>query len=321
MARIGGIHAGPGHPVRIMGVINASPESYYKESVCSTKQDVMDRAKSIEDEGGDYVDIGGMSTAPYANTEVSEPEETTRVLAAINAAQDACNLPISVDTSRASTAKAALEAGARIINDVSGLQHDAAMAETVKLHGASVVLGAYGGPAHVETGNKINAICMAGELLHKSLLVASASGILAADGIALDPLVGFFRSDGMGKLYTRIAKEGDEDWVSRDVDVLSSLYMIRDMVVVATMTKTVMTGSKPIYEYEDVKSVPIMVSVSNKSFLGRITGRDDIAQRVYGSIAAEAIAIVNGADIIRTHNVAAARDAAAVAYRLYPEED
>ena len=97
---IGGIRAGPGSPVRVMGVVNASPESFYGGSVYITRRAIRDRAKSIEDEGGHYVDVGGMSHAPYLETGVSEREESDRVLRTVGAVQDGCNLPISVDTCR-----------------------------------------------------------------------------------------------------------------------------------------------------------------------------------------------------------------------------
>lgn len=286
---IGGIRAGPGSPVRVMGVVNASPESFYGGSVYVTRRAVRDRAKSIEDEGGHYVDVGGMSTAPYLETEVSEREESRRILRALGAVQDGCNLPISVDTCRAAVAREALEAGAAIVNDVSGLKYDAGMAEAVRRHRASVVVCSYGGPGRRAAAPARDYVRDARRLLAGSLEIASGAGI-PASRIAIDPSIGFFRKRAGGPLYTRMASA---DWVSRDAAVLDGLASFRAK-----------------------KAMPIVVSVSNKSFLGAITGRADVADRAYGTVAAETVAVMRGADIIRTHNVAAAADAASVVSRI-----
>lgn len=291
----GAMSAGSGSPVRIMGIINASPESFYKGSVYVSRRAIRDRAKSIEDEGGDCVDVGGMSTAPYVRgTDVSEREECDRIKEAIGAVRDGCNLPISVDTCRAPVAKLALEEGASIINDVTGLKHDGRMAETAVRGGASVILGAYGGPdmpppATPEEGDVAR---VARALLAQSMQAARAAGI-PESGLAVDPSIGFFRgADAAGRLYTR----SDADWVSRDSEILRRLPFVR-------------AG--------EMRNVPVVISVSNKSFLGSIVGKSDPSERTYASVAAEAVAVaVGGADIIRTHNVAAARDAALVASKI-----
>ena len=273
-----------------MGVVNASPESFYGGSVYVTRRAIRDRAKSIEDEGGHYVDVGGMSTAPYLETGVSEREESRRVLRAVGAVQDGCNLPISVDTCRAAVAREALEAGAAIVNDVSGLKYDAEMARTVRRYRASVVLCSYGGPGRRVTAPARDHVRDARRLLAESLEIASGAGI-PASRIAVDPSIGFFRKRADGPLYTQMEST---DWVSRDAAVLDGLASLR-------------AKKKPM---------PVVVSVSNKSFLGAITGRADVADRAYGTVAAEAIAVMRGADIIRTHNVGAAADAASVASKI-----
>ena len=315
-SKIGGIRAGPLSPVRIMGVINSSPESFYKGSVHTTKRAIRDRAGAIEAAGGDYVDVGGMSTAPYLNTMVSQRAESERVIRAVKAVQDGCNLPISVDTCRAAVAQGAMEEGASILNDVSGLKYDdgggnnaAAMAETARRYGASVILGAYGGPdmamrqyAATSKRGKGNAVDMAKELLAQSLRLASEAGIPASK-TAIDPSIGFFRGNATGPFYT---KTPSSDWVSRDVDILRGLPLLRSAAAATSAAAAAAAA----------QAMPIVVSVSNKSFLGSITGRKRASERTYGSVAAETIAVINGADIIRTHNVEAARDAVSVASRF-----
>ncbi|RNJ80254.1 MAG: dihydropteroate synthase [Nitrosopumilus sp. B06] len=275
MALIGGVKVGGSNPVRIMGILNVSPESFYKKSVATTKSRIRDAARCIEDKGADFIDIGGMSTAPYLSTMISERTETRRILDAVSIIQNATNLPISVDTCRAGVASAALGQGVEIINDVTGLKHDKAMRQAVSEFSPSVILCAYHAGA-VSAG-----VATTRRLLKESIRIAKESG---ASGMVLDPAIGFFRKSGRG-IYTRIKS----DWTGRDLSAIKKL------------------GS--------LGSHPVMVSVSNKSFLGAILGKDP-GDRLAGSLAAEAASVIYGADIIRTHNVEASRDAAAVAQKL-----
>ena len=287
---------GTGHPVRIMGIINASPESFYAKSVYTERTAIKDRAKSIEDEGASYIDVGGMSTAPYLETAVSPKEEALRIINAVKAASDGCNLPISVDTCRAETARLALEEGAVIINDVTGLHGDAPhMASVASRYDASVILCAYGGPDFGHSIIKSKSandvlVYMTRKLLYRSVRMALDAGVRKSS-ITVDPSIGFFRDSAIrDSVYTKIPY----DWAARDVIILSRLESIRDAA-----------------------SVPVLISVSNKSFLGSITGKDE-DDRAYATAAAETIAVMCGADIIRTHNVAAAKDVVSVASRVLP---
>ena len=131
MTRIGNVGVGGKNPVRIMGILNTSPESFYKKSINTTKTDIKNSVKQMENEGADFIDVGGMSTAPYLSTTVSEKVESKRILDAIKIIQNISNLPISVDTCRAKVAKDALEFGVEIINDISGLKYDKKMQDVV----------------------------------------------------------------------------------------------------------------------------------------------------------------------------------------------
>ena len=122
--KLGPIHVGNSNPVRIMGILNTSPESFYKKSISIGKERIRDAVSRMEDEGADFIDVGGMSTAPYLSTMISEKTETSRIIRAVKIIQQISNLPVSVDTSRATVAKEALELGVDIINDVSGLKYD-----------------------------------------------------------------------------------------------------------------------------------------------------------------------------------------------------
>jgi len=279
--KLGPIHVGNSNPVRIMGILNTSPESFYKKSISISKERIRDAVRRMEDEGADFIDVGGMSTAPYIATMVSEKTETNRIIKAVKIIQQISNLPISVDTSRATVAKEVLELGVNIINDVSGLKYDPMMSKTIEKYGPSLVLCAYS--KKTITGNHI---LKTKYLLKESLKIAKSANIPKSK-IVLDPAIGFFRKEGMGSLFTKI----NSDYVQRDLFILKNLRSIK-------------------------LDNPILVSVSNKSFIGKILKKKNPIDRIYGSIAAELVAIRNGANIIRTHNVDKTKNAMAIAQKL-----
>ena len=93
MNELGTVRVGGSNPVRIMGILNTSPESFYKKSVSIGKQKIVDAVHSMEEEGADFIDVGGMSTAPYLSTMISEKIEVARVINAVKIIQRATNLP------------------------------------------------------------------------------------------------------------------------------------------------------------------------------------------------------------------------------------
>ena len=281
MNKLGPIHVGNSNPVRIMGILNTSPESFYKKSISIGKERIRDTVSRMEDEGADFIDVGGMSTAPYLSTMISEKTETSRIIKAVKIIQQTSNLPISVDTSRATVAKEVLELGVDIINDVSGLKYDPMMPKTIEKYCPSLVLCAYS--KKTITGNQI---LKTKYLLKESLKIAKSANIPKSK-IVLDPAIGFFRKAGKGFLFTKI----NSDHVQRDLFILKNLRSIK-------------------------LDNPILVSVSNKSFIGKILKKKNPIDRIYGSIAAELVAIRNGADIIRTHNVDKTKNAMAIAQKL-----
>ena len=105
MTKLGTLTVGRKNEITIMGILNISPESFYKNSIKSTKSQIIKHVKQLEANGANIIDIGGMSTAPYLKTIVSEKVETERITKTIKIIQNSSNLPISVDTCRASVAK------------------------------------------------------------------------------------------------------------------------------------------------------------------------------------------------------------------------
>ena len=274
MAKLAKVNVGKKNPVRIMGIVNLSPESFNKKSIKTTKTAIKDTVKQMESDGADFIDVGGMSTAPYLTTAVSEKIELDRILKAVKIIQNATNLPISVDTCRSNVAFSALENGVEIINDISGLKFDSKMPQVISRFCPSLILCAYS--TKIVSGNSVVATK---NLLRESLLIVKQTPV-SLNSVVLDPAIGFFRKSGSGKFFTKIRS----DWVKRDLTIVQNLSSIKG-------------------------SYPMLVSVSNKSFLGSILKKDIPSDRLYGSITAEAVCVLNGADIIRTHNVEATKDA------------
>ena len=281
MAKIGNVGVGGKNPVRIMGILNTSPESFYKKSVSTGKVLIKNTVKLMEDQGADFVDVGGMSTAPYLATLVSEKIESQRIQNAIKIIQNFTNLPISVDTCRAKVAKDILEYGVEIINDISGLKYDKDMQKVISKYNPSLILCAYS--QKPVNGNHIT---ITKKLLQDSIKLAKKSHV-PSEKIVLDPAIGFFRKTGKGPFFTKIKS----DWSKRDLSILKNLNSIK-------------------------QNYPVLISVSNKSFIGKILGKENPNDLLFGSISAEVVSVINGADIIRTHNVEATKDVVTIASKL-----
>src|SRR3712207_872768 len=134
---------GKNFTVKVMGIINTSPESFYKGSVKTGKQEIATTARQMQEDGANMIDIGGMSTAPYMQTVlISIEEEIRRITEAIKVVKSACDLPISADTPRAAVAREAIAAGADAVNDVTGLKYDSKMADVAAKAGVSIIIGA-----------------------------------------------------------------------------------------------------------------------------------------------------------------------------------
>ena len=268
-----------------MGVLNVSPESFHAGSVRTSGAELLGAALSMVEAGAALIDIGARSTAPYLQTEISETEERDRLARAVDLLASKLPVPISADTARPAPARAALEAGARVINDVSGLR-DPAVAALVAEHTAGVILMASperGGSPEAPGLRQLpepaaDPVASVRALLAAALGRARAAGILE-ERIVVDPGIGFFRDEAV-------------PWDEWDVAVLAGLEALRSL------------------------GRPICVGVSRKSFIGAITGRAGTEERLPGSLAATAVAVWNGAALIRAHDVAETLDAIRVAERV-----
>ena len=257
--------------VKIMGILNASPESFYKKSIAIDSESISQRAKELELEGADIIDIGTMSTAPYLDTMIPARVEGERMRCAIEAVKGATNLPVSIDTPRAGVAKLSIELGADLINDVSGLVHDKKMVDVVSKSGLPIIICAFSnGHPRCFSGNVHETI----GLLRRSIEIANLK-MISDENIIVDPSIGFFRKGGKSPFFTKITKR---EWYQRDLDIISDLEKL------------------------DALSKPVCISVSNKSFIGHVLHINE-DERIIPSVVFELLCYLKGASIIRTHNV------------------
>jgi dihydropteroate synthase len=263
---------GEKYPVRVMGIINVSPESFYKGSI-TTQIDRMRRcAEFMVENGAAIIDVGAMSTAPYLSTRISLDEEIRRIKNAIRVIVNAVDVPISVDTTRAEVAEEAIKKGAKIVNDVTGLKGDPRMAKVIAEYGVSTILMAHDSKDSRRHAGPITRIKAS---LVESLRISHAAGI-DNKKIVVDPGLGFFRRKGKGIGFSPTK---NLPWYVWDCTVIRELSRLHDL------------------------GRPICVSASRKSFIGKILGRKHPEERLIGSTVAAVIATFNGAHLIRTHDV------------------
>ena len=275
-AVLGSVPVGGKHPVVVMGALNVSPESFYGGSVHRDAAALLRAASAMVEAGAAILDVGARSTAPYLDTAVDDDEERARLTRAVELLATKLGVPVSADTARPAAARAALDAGATIVNDVTALR-SAELARLVAEHGASlIVMASPAGPA--STDHPRAPVAAIHAILADALTRARAAAIPDMR-IVLDPGIGFFRCEPIA-------------WDAWDASVLAQLDALADL------------------------GRPLCVGVSRKSFLGAITGHLDPAERLPASLAATAVAVLHGASVIRTHDVAQTVDAVRVAARL-----
>lgn len=249
----------------LMGVVNATPDSFYPASR-ATGEAAVERALRLIDEGADVLDVGGQSTRPGSDA-VPLEAELARVIPLVKTLAKRTKVPISVDTDKAAVAAAALDAGARIVNDVSALRADADMARVAARAERVVLMHMLGtNPKTMQAAPKYeDAVAEVREFLSERLdAFASAGGDPAR--VWIDPGVGF------GK---------------RLEDNLELIKHVGDLAAVA----------------------PVLLGVSRKSFLGKISPDEGPEDRLPGSLALAAWAGFAGVAVLRVHDVAQTKKA------------
>lgn len=247
-------------PAFVMGIVNATPDSFFDKS-----RGGVEEALRLIEEGASLLDIGGESTRPGSEY-VSEEEEIRRILPVIEGIRRVSDIPLSVDTRKYNVMKAAFEAGADILNDISALEDDDRLASFCAETKIPVILmHKRGNPGTMQNNTVYNNIFdEVNDYLVKRADCALKAGI-DAEKIWLDPGIGF------GK------------------DVKGNFELIRRCG-----------------ELADGK-YPVLMALSRKTCIGEVTGRP-VAERLYGTLAADIISVQQGASMIRVHDVAAAVD-------------
>lgn len=261
----------------LMGICNVTPDSFSDGGEAFSAVDAVRRAERLIDEGADIIDIGGESTRP-GSERVSAVEELGRIIPVIEQLiASGCEVPISVDTSKAAVAKAALESGAEIVNDISGLRFDPTVADVAAAKGAGLILmHSRGRFDEMHSQEPVADIFAEVEgSLRSSVQIAFERGV-AADQIVLDVGIGFGKT------------------VEQNLSLIENLARI-------------------IAKFEEF---PILVGASRKSFIGKLCDEPDARKRLGGSIAAAIAAVKNGAKIVRVHDVQETRQALETAEAL-----
>src|SRR3989337_583855 len=145
LTKIGNISIGYNHCPRVMGIINLSPESFYKKSIKLNSDDIQNTVLDMQSSGVDIIDIGGMSTAPYLKTFIPIDLEIERLQYAVSAIRQISDIPISVDTVRSDVLESLLKYEINAVNDVTGLKYDKKMPLIVSESDLPVIVGAYRG--------------------------------------------------------------------------------------------------------------------------------------------------------------------------------
>ena len=176
---------------RIMGIINISSDSFYEPSQCNSTDEVLAKADKMTREGADFLDLGAESSRPGSKP-ISEQEEIDKLIPVISSLVKITDIPISVDTYKPIVAKEALKAGAKIINDITGLQKSPEMADVISMFDAGVVLmHMQGSPITMQQNPSYkNVVQEVKEFLEESIKISKSAGILS-DQIAIDPGIGF----------------------------------------------------------------------------------------------------------------------------------
>ena len=244
----------------LMGVLNVTPDSFSDGGKFFKPEEAVKQGLKLAEEGADIIDIGGESTRP-GSEHVTIEEELSRVIPVIEELTKMIQVPISIDTYKSKVAKEALDSGASMVNDISGLRYDPEMKKVIAKYDVPVVLmHIKGTPKNMqENPHYDNLIEEIKTYLIESIKIAKEAGI-DEDKIIIDPGIGFGKTP--------------ED----NLRILKNLNEFTEL------------------------GRPLMVGVSRKSFIGKILNLPT-EERLEGSLASMAAAILNGANILRVHDV------------------
>ena len=254
----------------VMGVVNVTPDSFSDGGLYLDHEAAIAHGLELRDEGAAILDVGGESTRPGSEG-VPAVEELRRVVPVVEALATA-GARVSVDTSKAAVARAALAAGAGYVNDVTALRGDPEMAEVIARSGASCCLmHMLGTPRTMQLDPRYDDVVSdIKAFLEERIAFAVREGI-PEERLQVDPGIGFGKT------------------------VEHNLELLRRLDELVALGR------------------PVVIGTSRKGFLGSLTGRENPADRLAGTIATSVLALERGASIFRVHDVAPVRDALLVA--------
>lgn len=249
-----------GRKTCVMGIINVTPDSFSDGGLFYSAEAAISRGIDMAKAGADIIDVGGESTRPGAAS-VAPKEQIARVVPVIRGLIKKIRVPISIDTSNAEVAEAAIDAGAVIVNDITGLRADKDLAGVVARHKTGcVIMHIKGTPRTMQKAPKyrdlMKEICA---WLKEGIGIAKAAGV-SINRIIIDPGIGFGKT------------------VRHNLQIFKNLSALNKL------------------------DRPILIGPSRKSFIGRILN-EPTDQRLFGTAASVAVAIANGAHIVRVHDV------------------
>lgn len=272
MPALADVFAELGRRTLIMGVLNTTPDSFSDGGQFENPEQAIKAGRAMACAGADIVDVGGESTRPGADP-VSVEVEVARVAPVISGLVDAGISNVSIDTTKARVAEAALLAGATIINDISGLSFDPELGAVAAEHGALMVLShTRGRPRDMQSGRITypeGVVDAVRSFLEGALRRAEDAGV-EPEAVFVDPGIGFGKN------------------LDHNLELLRHLECLR------------------------VSGCPILVGTSRKTFIGEITGRP-VSARAFGTASTVALSVAAGADAVRVHDVGAMRDVVRVA--------
>ena len=257
----------------LMGIVNVTPDSFFDGGRFCDPQRAVAHALRLVEEGADLLDIGAESTRPGA-LPVDEQEERRRLVPVVAAVAKAVSVPISVDTSKAEVAKAAIDAGAIMVNDVTALRGDSAMVGVVAQAGVALVLmHMQGTPDIMQHAPRYDDVVgEVAQFLAERVRYAIDQGV-ARDRIVVDPGIGFGKTLG------------------HNLDLLANLRVFAEL------------------------GYPLLVGPSRKGFIGQLTDQS-VEARGWGTAGVVALAVEQGANILRVHDVGPMKDVAKVAVAI-----
>ena len=247
----------------VMGILNVTPDSFSDGGEFIDLEKAVERAIEMERQGADVIDIGGESSRPGAEP-VPEDIELDRVIPVIDALRSESQIPISIDTYKATVAQVAIETGADIVNDISALRFDERMVEVVAANKVpAVLMHMKGTPRDMQQNPTYSNLLRELQQFFIERIEFCHDNGIDKTKLILDPGIGF------GKR------------LSDNLEILTNLELFKNF------------------------SLPLMVGLSRKSFINALYRRDASAEsRIGGSIAGALLAIQQGANIVRVHDVA-----------------